>query len=63
VLAGLYSKRAGVPEALAAMISGVAVVVGLQVANGGRPIWSLTPALLGLIAATLAYLVVRLVRR
>ena len=63
VLAGLYSKRAGVPEALAAMISGVAVVVVLQVATGGRPVGMLTPALLGLIAATLAYGVVRFLRR
>ncbi len=63
VLAGLYSRRAGAPEAIAAMASGVAVVVGMEAATGGRPLGSLTPALLGLIAAALAYVVVRLVRR
>jgi len=63
VLAGLYSKRASAPEAIAAMATGVLVVVALQIWNAGRPVWSLTPALIGLIAAALAYLVVRLVRR
>ncbi len=62
VLAGLYSARASAREAIAAMAAGVAAVVVVQVVNGGRPVWSLTPALVGLIAATLAYFVVQLVR-
>ncbi len=62
VLAGLYSARASAREAIAAMSAGVTAVVVVQVVNGGRPVWSLTPALVGLIAATLAYFVVQLVR-
>lgn len=63
VLAGLYSARASAREAIAAMSAGVTAVVVVQVVNGGRPVWSLTPALVGLIAATLAYFIVRLVHR
>ena len=54
VVAGLYVKRAGTREALAAIAAGVGGMLTVQVATGGKGYGSLTPALIGLMAATAA---------
>jgi SSS family solute:Na+ symporter len=63
VLAGLYTRRPGVPEALSAIVTGVVTVVAFQLLRAGRGFGPLTPALIGLVLAALAFLVVSLVRR
>ena len=60
VVAGLYTRRGGVPEAAAAITAGVSVVVALQLGNAGRGVGGLTPAFIGLVAATAAFAIVRL---
>jgi SSS family solute:Na+ symporter len=55
ILAGLYVARASTAEALTAIVCGVAVVLIVQFATGGRGIAGFTPALLGLIAATAGF--------
>jgi SSS family solute:Na+ symporter len=62
VLAGLYTRRPGVPEALSAIGAGVLTVIAFQLLRGGRGFGPLTPALIGLALAALAYLVVSLIR-
>jgi SSS family solute:Na+ symporter len=57
VVAGLYSRRGGVPEALAAIGAGVSCVVAVQLAAGGAGIGGWTPAMLGLVAAAAAFAV------
>jgi len=51
VLAGLYVRKAGTPEALAAIGAGVAALVAVQVGTGGRGLGPLPPVLVGLLAA------------
>jgi SSS family solute:Na+ symporter len=63
VLAGLYTRRPGVPEALSAIVTGVLTVVAFQLLRAGRGFGPLTPALIGLVLAALAFLVVTLARR
>jgi solute:Na+ symporter, SSS family len=63
VIAGLYTRRPGTPEALGAIATGVTTVIALQLLRGGRGIGPLTPALIGLILAAFAFLIVALVRR
>jgi SSS family solute:Na+ symporter len=63
VLAGLYTKRPGVPEAMSAIVTGVTTVVAFQLLRAGRGFGPLTPALIGLVLAGLAFLIVSLVRR
>jgi SSS family solute:Na+ symporter len=58
ILAGFYVGRAGTPEAMASMLSGVATMVAVQFTTAGRGIFGLTPALAGLAAASLGFLVV-----
>jgi solute:Na+ symporter, SSS family len=59
VLAGLYARRSGTAEALAAIGAGVALVLASQLWKGGQPIGGWTPAMIGLVAAAAAWLVVR----
>ena len=54
VLAGLYVRRAGTPEALAAIGVGVAALVAVQLGTGGRGLGPLPPVLVGLMAAAAA---------
>lgn len=63
VVAGLYARRVGVPEALAAIAAGVVFVLaqGL-VTDTGKSIWQ-HPNVGGLACAALALLVVALLRR
>ena len=55
VLAGLYMQRPRSGDALAAITAGVAAVIVAHVSNGGRPIGLFTPAMCGLLAATIAF--------
>jgi solute:Na+ symporter, SSS family len=62
VLAGLYVRRAGMPEALAAIVAGVSFVLAVQLSGqAGRAVWT-NPNVGGLTAAGLAFLVVMAVR-
>jgi solute:Na+ symporter, SSS family len=54
VLGGLYSRRAGQAEALAAIAAGVTVLLVVRFGVAGRYSW-LDPTLSGLIAAALAF--------
>src|SRR6185436_15884139 len=58
ILAGLYVGRAGTPEALASIAAGVATMAALQLATGGRGVAGMTPALAGLTAAAIGFVVV-----
>ena len=58
VLAGLYIRRAGTPEALASIACGVATMVAVQLTTGGVGVFGLTPALAGLAAAAVGFFVV-----
>jgi len=63
ILAGLYVPRAGTADALAAIVCGVAVMMGMQLATAGRGVAGLTPALAGIMAASIAFFVVFAARR
>jgi len=54
VVAGLYVRRVGTPEAAAAITAGVATLLAAQLATGGRGWAGLDPPLLGLLAAVAA---------
>jgi SSS family solute:Na+ symporter len=58
VIAGLYLRRAGAFDALAAIGGGVVAVVAAQLWNGGAAIGGLTPAMWGLAAAAAAFAIV-----
>jgi solute:Na+ symporter, SSS family len=62
VVAGLYTRRPGVPEALSATAAGVMVVAGFQVLRAGRGIGAFTPAMIGLAAAAAAFGIVAWIR-
>ncbi len=61
VVAGLYSRRPGRAEAFAAIGAGVASVAALQMADASVGI--LTPSVVGLAAAGVAFGLVAVVRR
>jgi len=58
IVAGLYSRRAGTPEALAAIGAGVAAMLAVQLATDGAGVGGLSPALIGIAAAAAAFSVV-----
>ena len=58
VLAGLYIRRAGTPEALASIACGVSTMAAVQLTTGGAGVFGLTPALAGLAAATIGFALV-----
>jgi len=62
VMAGLYVRRIGVPEALAATAAGVALLIATRL-PGKAWVYGLTPPMWGLAAATVAAVLVMLVRR
>jgi SSS family solute:Na+ symporter len=62
VVAGLYVRRAGTPEALAAIAVGVVTVVATQLATGGRGYGVFSPALAGLTAGVVACVLVAIGR-
>jgi SSS family solute:Na+ symporter len=62
ILGGLYLRRAGSREALAAIAAGVGVLFSVRLGLAGRFLW-LDPALAGIVSATFAYSLVLLFRR
>jgi len=62
VLGGLYVRRAGTREALAAIAAGVVALFLVRFGLAARFPW-LDPALAGIIAAALAYCLVLVFRR
>jgi SSS family solute:Na+ symporter len=63
VLAGLYVRRAGMAEAVAAIFAGVSFVLAVQLSGqAGLAVWT-NPNVGGLTAAGLAFLIVLIVRR
>jgi SSS family solute:Na+ symporter len=63
VVAGLYVRRAGTPEALAAIAGGVAVMLAVRFATDGRGFGLVSPALAGLVASAAAAGAVLALRR
>jgi SSS family solute:Na+ symporter len=63
LIAGLYLRRVGTPEALAAIAAGVAVMLAIHLATGGQGLGRISPALAGLLAAVVACAAVALARR
>lgn len=57
IIGGLYTRRAGSREALAAIAAGVTVRIALQFVGGGRGFGLFDPTLIGLLAAAAAYFV------
>ena len=62
ILAGLYARRAGTPEAVAAIVAGVATMLAVQFTTDGRGIGRVTPALAGILAASSGFAIVFLSR-
>jgi SSS family solute:Na+ symporter len=58
VLAGLYSRRGGTPEALAAIGAGVSVLLAVHLRTDGEGFGMWSPTLIGIIAAGLAFAMV-----
>jgi SSS family solute:Na+ symporter len=63
VVAGIYVRRMGTPEAVAAIGVGVTALMASELASGGRGWGFLTSALLGLLAAGAACAIVSFLRR
>ena len=63
IIAGLYSRRGGVPEALASIGAGVAVLFTMQLDALSGANRLLDPTLLGVLASGVAFVLVALVRR
>jgi SSS family solute:Na+ symporter len=62
VLAGIFSRRGEVPEALAAVGGGVTVLLTIHLLTGGEGFGIWSPTLIGLVAAGLAFLLVLVAR-
>lgn len=58
VIAGLYTRRAGTPEAFASIACGVMTTIAVHLLTAGRGIGVATPATIGLGAAILGFLLV-----
>jgi len=61
VIAGLYMRRAGAPEALAAIICGVTAMIALQLGTDGKGVAGMTPSIIaaiGLAAAMVGFAIV-----
>lgn len=55
ILAGLFTRRAGAPEAIASIACGVSTMVAVHFATDAKGAFGMTPALLGLIAASVGF--------
>jgi SSS family solute:Na+ symporter len=55
VVAGLTTRRAGAPEALASIASGIATDISVRLATNGQGIGVASPELIGLAAAAVAF--------
>ena len=62
ILAGLYSRRAGTPEALASIGAGVTSMLAVHLTTEGRGVAGFSPALVGIAAAAVAFSVVFITR-
>jgi SSS family solute:Na+ symporter len=62
IIAGLHVRRAGSTEAMGAIVAGVGTVAVRQFLFGGAKLYGITPAMAGLAAATLAFVVAMLMR-
>jgi len=58
ILAGLYVRRAGTPEALASIACGGVVMIAAHLVTGGRGAFGATPALLGVLSAGVGFFIV-----
>ena len=63
VLAGLYLRRAGSAEAMAAIVAGITVVTVNQIAYGNAGFHGVPPALSGLIAAVVVFAILLAARQ
>ncbi len=63
VIAGLFLRRGGAPEALTAIVGGVSAVVAIQLGTPDAGLWGMTPAMMGLIVATVGFAGVLALRR
>ena len=63
IVTGLMSERPSSTEALASIVSGTIVVGAFQLLHGGKPLAGITPAMGGLAAAIVAFLVAYTIRR
>ena len=59
LMAGLYDRRASSVPVLAAAAAGVALVAVVQLSKGGAGVMGMTPAMVGLIGAAIAFAIVR----
>jgi solute:Na+ symporter, SSS family len=55
IVAGLHLRRAGTGEALASILAGVSVLVGVHLYTGGAPLGGWRPETLGLVTAAAAF--------
>ncbi len=63
VLAGIYTRKGGVPEAFAAIVAGVMVLLFVHFHTGGQGYGALNPTLVGLAAASVSFCLVLFARR
>ena len=63
VMAGLYARRVGQPEALAAVAAGIAAMVAVHLATRGRGFGIVTPAFAGIALSVVGCAVMVLARR
>jgi len=63
ILAGLFSGRATSQDALAAIVTGIVIVGGWRLWNGGAAVSGITPAMGGLAGAIVAFFFVHFLRR
>ncbi len=63
IVAGLHYRRAGTPEALAAIAAGVSTLVAVHLGTEGQGFGGWTPALIALIASGLGFALLALARR
>lgn len=62
VIGGLFTPRAGAPEALASIAAGIGTLLLVQFSTGGRGYGIFNPNLLGLMAAAIAFGIVMALR-
>ena len=59
LMAGLYDRRASSVSALAAAAAGVVLVALVQLSKGAAGLFGMTPAMVGLVGAAIAFAIVR----
>jgi SSS family solute:Na+ symporter len=55
IIAGLYVRRAGTPDALAAIACGVTAMLAVQYATADHSLYGVTPSFAGIVAATTGF--------